>query len=227
MDIRSSLLSYITSLPRGTVVFADDLERLGFPAESVRLTLSELALEGTVLVRLARGVYCYPRMAESGYTLERLLPSPGELAGVLARRWRVRIVPCGAQAAYLAGLVPFPGGPLTFLSDGSPQYFNLQNGARIEFLRRRSAKVFAYTDENLRNLVEGFRWLGRDGVGDGELAAARELLRKVPPALFHEEVRLAPAWVRDLLRQVWPGPPAGDPGAAPGSLPEGAGEPRE
>ena len=122
---RSLVSSHVASLPPGTIFFPDDLDVLGLPAESVREALSYLSKEGAVLVRLARGVYCHPRMADSPYALDRLLPEPDEIAAALARRWRVRIVPCGAEAAYRAGLVPFRERPLTFLSDGSPQYFNL------------------------------------------------------------------------------------------------------
>lgn len=198
-SVKSLLSSHVAGFPRGTIFFADDLDRLGFPPESVRLALSELAAEGTVLVRLARGVYCHPRMMDDPYAMKMQLPSPEDIAAALARRWRVRIVPCGASAAYRAGLLPYDGGPLTYLSDGSPQHFNLQNGRRIDFLRRRSAKVFAFLSEDMRNLSEGFRHLGKDNVREFELAVAGNALRKVPDDVFLHDLRLSPAWIRDIF----------------------------
>ena len=42
-SVKSLLSSHVAGFPRGTIFFADDLDRLGFPPESVRLALAELA----------------------------------------------------------------------------------------------------------------------------------------------------------------------------------------
>lgn len=186
--------------PRGTIFFAEDLSVPGLTPQYIRLALSELSRDSVSIIRLSRGVYCFPlHDAACGV----VVPDPLTVAESLAARWHVRIAPCGAQAAYLAGLVPWPAStPLRFVSDGSEQYFNLEGGRRIEFVRRKSNKVFDFRDERLRNLVEGLRWLGPDGVGEPELAVAWKTLREVSRDDLHHDMRLAPGWISAILRDL-------------------------
>ena len=187
MDNSSSLLSgrissYVTgTMCRGTIFFLEDLEPLGIEPLTLRTVLCRMTEEDCFIVKLARGVYCYPRVEEN--SMKVLLPSEGEIAEALASRWHVRIAPCGAEAARLAGFTSLQTHPLTYLSDGSAQHFNLQNGRRIEFVRRKSVKIFAFK-------------------GEAEMRVASATLRKVweekPTDLFHD-IRLAPVWIRDIL----------------------------
>lgn len=195
--VGARIFSYIqANFQRGRIFFAEDLEVLGEPMDHVRLALSELVQDNFSIVRLARGVFCYPRLDAHAKVV---LPDERDVASALAERWGVRIVPCGEQAALLAGLIPFGLHPLRYVSDGSYQYFNLQNGRRIEFLRRKSVKVFRFRNEALRNLVEGFRWLGQDSIGENECAVARRTLRSVPDPDFSRDILLAPGWIRQLF----------------------------
>ena len=206
MDNSSSLLSgrissYVTgTMCRGTIFFLEDLEPLGIEPLTLRTVLCRMTEEDCFIVKLARGVYCYPRVEEN--SMKVILPSEGEIAEALASRWHVRIAPCGAEAARFAGFTSLQTHPLTYLSDGSAQHFNLQNGRRIEFVRRKSVKIFAFKDDRLRNLVEGMRYLGKDNIGEAEMRVASATLRKVweekPTDLFHD-IRLAPVWIRDIL----------------------------
>lgn len=197
----AEIFGYISkAFPRGTIFFAEDLPEFpGHSADYVRMALSELVRDSYSIIRIARGVFCYPRLDGSAKVM---VPDDAAVAAALAARWRVRIAPCGAQAAYLAGLIPFQSYPLRFVSDGSEQHFDLQNGRRIEFVRRKSVKVFGFTDERLRNLVEGLRYLGKDGVREWEASVARETLREIPDSSFVHDILLAPGWIRDFLREV-------------------------
>lgn len=193
-----SVMGYITShFERGRVFYVEDLEGSGHSVEVLRVALSNL-VDGTErVVRLARGVYCYPETDGNGHAL---LPGEERLAQLLAERWHVRIAPCGSQAAYLAGFTGFQLSPLTYVSDGSYQYFNLQNGRRIEFLRRKSNKVFYFRSEVMRNLSEGLRHLGEGSVGEGEMRVVAERLREVSREDFEHDLKLCPYWVRTFIR---------------------------
>lgn len=189
---------------RGTVLFVEDLLTTGLPEYRLRNTLAEMAAKGTLIVRVARGMYCYPRLAEG--TFHALLPPPGEIAESLARRWRVRIAPCGETAAVLSGLIPGTGSPFTWVSDGSEQYFRLQGGREIRFLKRKSAKVFSFRSEEMRNLVEGMRYIGRESMEDSQWVRVSEILCGVSPEDFRHDVRLAPGWIREELVSLAGGP---------------------
>lgn len=186
--------------PRGTIFFAQDLDFPDVPPANVRLALSELSKDSLSIIRVSRGVFCYPRLDGNAKVM---VPDPLTVAEAVAARWRVRIAPCGEQAAYLAGLVPWPASaPLRFVSDGSRQHFNLEGGRRIEFVWRSSLKVFSFRNERMRNLVEGLRWLGPANVGDPEKTVAWKVLREVPDADFQNDIRLAPGWISGILRDL-------------------------
>lgn len=192
----------VRTIPRGTIFFAEDVSVPGLSREYVRLALSELARDGVSVIRVARGVFCYPRLDGNAKVI---VPDPPAVAAALAARWRVRIAPCGEQAAYLSGLVPWPAArPLRYVSDGSEQHFNLQNGRRIEFVRRKSVKVFSFRSECLRNLVEGVRFLGPGGIGDSERGVIRRTLAGIPPEDLVHDLRLAPGWISDLFLSLRP-----------------------
>lgn len=195
------LLSFIFShFSRGTVFFAEDLEPSGVQPEAIRFSLSRLVVGEWGIVRLGRGIYCNPEMSGRGGKL--LMPSMESLAGSIARRWKVRIAPCGAQAAYLAGFTGLQVYPYTWVSDGSDQVFHLQNGKSIHFVRRKSLKVFQFLSPVMRNLCEGLRFVGKDAVGIEERGVVADNLLKVSDAEFQHDIRLCPQWIRELLAEI-------------------------
>lgn len=185
---------------RGEVFFAEDLEGAGLPPQDVRVYLSRFAREGSLVIRLARGVYCLPRLDE--HSMKTIYPTPESLADAFARRWRVRILPCGAQAAYLSGLTSLKLYPLTYLSDGSEQVFHLSEGREIRFLKRRSMKAYHFRSERLRNLSEGMRHLGEKYIGDFERGVIADTLLSVSQEDFVHDVKLCPSWIRHTFLEL-------------------------
>ncbi len=199
-DLVLTVLMYVSShFERGRIFFVEDLEETGIPSDELRVVLSRIVNAGPDVVRLARGVYCYPYVTSGAKVL---LPSDVEVADALAARWRVRIAPCGAQAAYLAGFTSLCVAPLVFVSNGSYQVFNLQGGRQIVFRRRKSNKVFFFRSDVMRNLVEGLRWVGKERVGDREYVVVADNLVKVSREDFEHDLKLAPLWIREILRVV-------------------------
>ena len=202
MSVDSSLLSFLfSSFPRGSVFFAEDLEPSGFSPDEIRFALSRIVSSETGVVRLGRGIYCIPETA-SGYSGKLLMPSPEHIAQCLARRWKVRIAPCGAQAAFLTGFTGLQDRRNTWVSDGSDQVFHLQNGVTVEFLRRKSLKVFQFRSPRMRDLSEALRYLGRDAIHAPERGIVSDNLFLVGEEDFLHDIRLCPLWIRELLREL-------------------------
>ena len=200
MSTDDLLLSFlVSSMSRGTVFFAEDLEDSGIDPDQIRFALARLVQRDVGLVRLGRGIYCLARQAQPSGRI--VFPSVEEVAGSLARRWRVRIAPCGAQAAYLTGLSGMNILEYTFVSDGSDQVFRLNNGTTITFTKRKSQKIFSYSSSQMRNLVEALRFLGEKNIHTEELAKVSGILRQVSDEDFVHDIRLAPFWIRVLLRE--------------------------
>jgi hypothetical protein len=201
MSVDSSLLPFIISrFPKGSVFFAEDLEDSGFSPEEIRFSLSRIVSENTGIIRLARGVYCIPNSQEG--TGKLLPPSTELIAESLARRWRVRIAPCGSQAAYLAGFTALQTHQHTWVSDGSEQVFHLQNGVTIHFMRRKSLKVFQFKSVRMRNLVETLRYIGKEQLNTEGRGVIADTLLSVSDEEFLHDIRLSPSWIRELLKEI-------------------------
>lgn len=199
--VDSSLLSFIvSSFPRGSVFFAEDLEASGLAPDVIRWSLSRLVQTETGVVRLGRGIYCVPEMDPVSWRLK--MPSTEVVAYALARRWRVRIAPSGEEAVCLAGFSDVHAGPDTWVSDGSDQVFHLQNGRCIVFRKRLSQKVFRFKSVRMRNLVEAMRHLGKNYIQAGGREVVSYNLSLVSEEDFRHDVMLAPLWIRELLREV-------------------------
>lgn len=200
-SVDSLLLSFlISSFPRGSVFFAEDLEPSGLSPEVIRFSLSRLVSSETTVVRLARGMYYLAPQQEFSGKLK--MPSMQTMAESLARRWKVRIAPCGAQAAYFSGFTGIQLYPYTWVSDGSDQEFHLQNGKTIRFIRRKSLKVFQFTSERMRNLVEALRYIGEKEIHAEGRGVIADNLQWVSDEEFLHDIRLSPGWIRELLKEI-------------------------
>ena len=115
--IETDILRRLSRKGRGRIFFAQEFYDL-YPESSVRYSLSNLVEEGQV-ARLARGVFCYPRLSEHG--MRMLLPETDEIARAVAAKTRVRIAPYGDQAAYLVGLTGMQFSSTTYITDGAPR----------------------------------------------------------------------------------------------------------
>jgi hypothetical protein len=82
----------LKAYPKGSVLFVNDFLDYG-NSESVKKTLLRLK-EKEILVRLAHGIYFYPKIDKE---LGVLFPSTEEIAKAIARRDKAGIVPTGVQ----------------------------------------------------------------------------------------------------------------------------------
>ena len=92
--------------------------------------------------------------------------------------------------------------PYTWVSDGSDQEFHLQNGKIIRFIRRKSLKVFQFTSERMRNLVEALRYIGEKEIHAEGRGVIADNLQWVSDEEFLHDIRLSPGWIRELLKEI-------------------------
>lgn len=158
-----------------------------------------MAQEGSI-VRLARGVFCYPQLSE--YGMKMLLPEPDEIAEAIALKSRVRIVPYGDQAAYLVGLTGFQLSKTTYLTDGAPRLIHLSNGRSIEFRHTSEMRIFAFHNRKMQLLSNGMRAIGRKNIGPLEKEPIKYHLGTISQEDFYADLPLCPEWVRDILLEL-------------------------
>lgn len=185
--------------PRGKIFFLEDLTDMN-DAWSVRFYLSPLVEEGFIL-RLARGIYCYPRL-EGEFGIRVVVPDPETIAYALAARANVRIIPYGDRAAQRLGLAGFSTS-YRYLTDGAPRIINLANGRKIYFNHTSEMRIFAFKSEMMQFLCLAIRYLGKDAMKDEtSRRIVREVLGEIPEKTFDEDFNLMPAWVGELLLEL-------------------------
>ncbi len=193
--IDMAILRLLAEKGRGRIFFAQEYYDR-WPESTVRFSLGVLAEKGQI-VRLARGVFCYPNLSEHG--MKMLLPDPDDIAKAIAEKTRVRIVPVGDQAACLVGLTGLSFNRYTYLTDGAPRKINLANGRRIEFRHTSEMRIFAFTNRKMMLISNAIRAIGRENIKEGEREVLKWQLDSIPAADFEKDIMLCPEWVRDML----------------------------
>lgn len=190
----------IRSWERGRIFFIDDFA--SYESQwSVRFGLSQLVEEGLIL-RLARGIYCYPRIIQ-GYTSRFMVPDEETVAISVAAREHIRIIPYGDQAAFRLGLTGMTVSHLKYLTDGSPRHINLAQGKKIYFNHTSEVKMFDFKNEIMQLICSAVRTLGKDMIGEEQKRIIHQHLRQVPESVFQRDIKIAPAWVQEIILDIW------------------------
>ena len=195
ITIEQDILQDLSEKGRGRIFFAQEYYDR-WPDSTVRFTLAELAKEGQI-VRLARGVFCFPKVSD--YGMKMILPESDAIATAVAEKSRIRIVPYGDQAAYLVGLAAFQFSKTTYLTDGAPRIIHLSNGRTIEFRHTSEMRIFAFRNRKMQLLSNGIRAVGKDRIKADEKEAIKFHLSGVQTDDFNHDLQLCPEWVRDIL----------------------------
>ena len=201
IGINTEVWELIRSWGRGKIFFPQDFAQLESP-DCVRQALCVLTNERQI-IRLAHGVYCYPRIVGE-YKMQTVYPSEESIAEAIAAKENVRIIPYGDQAGYKLGLTTFRVSDLKYLTDGAPRKINLAKGRKIYFNHTSEVKMFAFCNENMQMLSSAIRALGKEYLDDPvKKRTMHDILRKVPEAEFAKDIVLPPAWVGEIILDVW------------------------
>lgn len=200
--IESMMRSMIRNWGRGRIFFLDDFACLE-DSVSVRQFICGMVKDGFV-VRMARGIYCYPRLTEGKYSSKMLLPDAETVAYALAAKENVRIIPYGDQAALKLGLTSMAVSNHRYLTDGSPRVINLTATNKIYFNHTSEVKMFAFRNETMQLLSSAIRALGKEYFESEEKKRAiRTILKDVPDEEFNKDITLPPAWVGKIITDIW------------------------
>ena len=200
--IESKMRSMILGWGRGRIFFLEDFSSLNDPV-SVRQFICGFVKEGFV-TRLARGIYCLPRVLADEYSSRYVLPDAETIAYALAARENVRIIPYGDQAACKLGLSGLVISNYKYLTDGSPRVINLTATKKIYFNHTSEVKMFAYRNEKMQMLSSAIRALGKESFEDEfQKRKVREILKDIPEEEYYKDINLPPAWVGKIIDDIW------------------------
>ena len=182
---------------RGKIFFIQDFIDLGSQG-SLRIALCNLVSD-KLIYRLARGIYCFPRILNG----QIILPSDESIAYALAYKEKVRIMPYGDIAAYRLGLSGMKISSNIYLSDGPPRRIKLYNGHQIVFNHTSEVKIFGFRNETMMLMSNTIRYLGQEQLGKYQMNILRQKIRKVPETDFSVDIEIPPVWVQEILLELW------------------------
>jgi hypothetical protein len=164
--------------------------------QAVDIALYRLAQKGTIR-RLARGVYDFPKEHP---VLGPLQPSAETVAKALAGRDRTRLQPTGAYAANALGLSEQVPAKAVFLTDGASRTVKI--GPTTIQLRRTSAKNMAAAGRLSGLVIQALRELGKEHVTPERRAHLKRSLPAQERQELIKDIRLAPAWMHPIFREL-------------------------
>jgi hypothetical protein len=192
--VESRIAEVLKSYQKGRVLFVDDFLDYGNP-ESVKKALLRLK-EKEILVRLAHGIYLYPKIDKE---LGILFPSTEDIAKAIARRDKARIVPTGVQALNKLGLSTQVPMKVVFLTDGATR--SIKIGKRTITFKNTSPKNLLAQGEISSLVIQALKTIGQSKVGDETLLKIQTLLKKEKTENRLNDAKLAPAWINKILIQ--------------------------
>jgi hypothetical protein len=150
-----------------------------------------------IIRQLDRGLYDVPRTHTK---LGVLWPSLEAITEAVKVRDSVRLQPTGAYAANLLGLSDHVPMRVFFLTDGPERKIKLGN-LQIT-LKRTTPRNMATAGRISGSVIQALRWLGKRSVDQRTVRHLRKVLDKEAKQQLLADVRYAPIWIAQVMRQV-------------------------
>lgn len=186
---------HIKSKARGTLMFPEDFMSYG-TSVAIRKALQRIKEKG-IIRRVAHGIYVRPKINP---LIGEVLPTAEEVAKGIAKRDKIKIVPTGTYALYALGLSTQIPLNLVFLTDGAPRIVKV--GKRTIKLKKTTPKNLMAKGEISGMVIQALREIGKDKVSESELSQIMKLLEKEHILHLEHDSKLAPEWIRQILRKV-------------------------
>ena len=192
-SVQTRVENEIKSMKRGSILFPSNFDDLG-NVEVVKKSL--LRLENKkFLVRLAHGIYLYPKQDK---LLGILYPTIQEIALAIAERDKARIIPTGTTALNKLGLSTQIPMNVVFLTDGTPR--SIIVGKRTVKFKRTSPKNLAVKGKITSLVIQALKEIGKDNVTAVQLEKIKIHLEKEKQEIIKNDAKLAPVWISKIMK---------------------------
>jgi len=179
----------------GKVYFPSDFFECGSD-KAVSKALQRL-VQADVLMRMERGLYCYPE--ESKWGMGKLPASYEEVLAAYAKRDGFRTGPCPGAAQNALGLSEQVVMNPVYTTDGPTRRIHYREGARPIVLYHVSPKVFNYQSPLIMLTVIALNDIGKRDLWQFDLDRMRQIYSEVPYSEIREDLKNTPLWIRSLI----------------------------
>lgn len=194
-SIEIQILDRIKKAGRGVIFFTNSFMAYG-NAKAVSKALQRLVKAGEI-DRVAAGIYVRPVMDT---VIGKVSTSIEDIAKAIARRDRARIVTTGIYALNRLGLSTQVPLKVVFLTDGAARKIKIGN-TNITF-KKTAPKNVAAVGEISRLAIQALRSIGKEKVTADEIKKIQKVLGKEKKSKLEHDIRLAPAWIREIMKPV-------------------------
>lgn len=185
----------IKKAKRGTLFFVENFVKIA-NAKTVNKALERMVKTGE-LQRLSKGIYYRPANSK---LIGELTPNIETVVLAIAKRDKARIVPTGSYALNQLGLSTQVPTNFIYLTDGSARKLIIGN-SRITF-KKTSPKNVSAVGEISGLVIQALKTIGKDNVKFNEIEHIQNLLKKEKHTRLEHDIRLAPAWIREIMLPV-------------------------
>jgi hypothetical protein len=191
----NKIINKIKKAGRGSLFFVGNFIDFG-TSKSVNKALERL-VEKEEIIRVARGIYTRPKKSE---LLGIIYPTTDEIARAIAKRDKARIIPTGAYALNVLGLSTQVPLKVVYLTDGASRKINL--GKRSILFKKTAPKNLSTIGEISSLAIQALKSIGKNNTEEWQIQKIIELLKKEEPARLQNDIRLAPEWIRKIMRKA-------------------------
>jgi hypothetical protein len=195
MSLNDKMLQRLKRAKAGWVFTRSDFIDLG-TTDAIGMAIQRLLKQGK-LRRVARGLYDLPRTHP---LIGELSASSDAIAAAIARRDGIRLQTPGAAAAndlHLSDQVP---ARIAYDTDGPRRMVKV--GRRTIEFRKRSPRKMAAAGRLSGLLMQAFRNLGREHMTPARMESLKRTLHATERRRLLRDLRLAPAWMHPLFRNL-------------------------
>lgn len=194
-SIDDKILVKVKKAKRGSLFFTDDFLSFG-TAKAVSKALERL-VEKEEIVRVARGIYA---RLDFDSILGALLPTTEDIAEAIRRRDKARIVPTGSLALNALGLSTQVPMNVVFYTDGSAR--KIVVGKRKIVFKKTTPKNLSTIGKISTLAIQALKEIGKDRASEEEIAIILDHLKEEEPYRLEHDIKLAPEWIRVILRKA-------------------------
>ena len=132
--------------------------------------------------------------------LGTIYPSTEDIAKAIAKRDKATIVPPGSLALNSLGLSTQVPLNVVYLTDGSARKIDL--GKRKIIFKKTSPRNLAAIGPISKLAIQALKEIGKDNLKEREKEIILEHLKKEDPYKLEHDIRMAPEWIRVIMRQA-------------------------
>ena len=195
LSTEKQILNRIKKAGRGLLFFTESFITFG-NADTVRKALERLVKNGE-LDRVAAGIYVRPELDS---VIGKVTPGIEAIAKAITKRDKARIVPTGIYALNRLGLSTQVPLNIIYLTDGAARKIKIGNYSII--FKKTTPKNVAAVGEISRLAIQALRTIGKENLTQDEIKKIQELLRKEKRTKLEHDIRLAPSWIREIMKPV-------------------------